>query len=39
MSHILNKILVFSITCGKYGNKNEKIFTKEESIEILKIFI
>ena len=31
------KTLVISIICGKCGNKRQRIFIKEESIEILKI--
>ena len=35
--HIFGKTFVRSIICSKCGNKDEKIFKKEESIEILKI--
>ena len=36
-SHLLQKeTLVFSITCSKYKNQDEKIFKEEQSIEILK---
>ena len=32
----LEKALVLSIICSKCENEDEKIFTEEESIEILK---
>ena len=35
--YILEKTLVLSFICSKSGNKDEKIFKKEESIGILKI--
>ena len=37
ISHLLEKILVFSVIYNKCKNKNKKIFKEEESIEILKI--
>ena len=37
ISHLLEKILVFSFIYNKCENKNQKIFKEEESIEILKI--
>ena len=37
MSYIFKKTLVFSITCSKRKNEDEKIFKEERSIEILKI--
>ena len=37
ISYILEKILVLSVICSKYKNEDEKLFKKEESIEILKI--
>ena len=37
ISHILEKTLVLSVICSKYMNEDEKLFKKEESIEILKI--
>ena len=37
ISYIFEKTLVLTIICSKYENKDEKIFKKEESIEILKI--
>ena len=36
VSYILDKTLVLSITCDKCGSNDQKIFKKEESIEILK---
>ena len=36
ISYIFKKRLVFSIICCKCKNDDEKIFKKEESIEILK---
>ena len=38
ISYIFEKTLVLSIICSKCENDNEKIFTEEEPIEILKIF-
>ena len=35
--YILEKTLVLSIMCSKCKLENEKIFKKEESIELLKI--
>ena len=35
--YIFEKRLVLSIICSKCENEDEKIFEKEESIEILKI--
>ena len=37
ISCLLDETLVLSIICSKYRNEYEKIFNKEESIEILKI--
>ena len=37
ISYILEKTLVLSIICIKCKNEDEKIFTEEESTEILKI--
>ena len=37
ISYILEKALVLSVICSKYKNEDEKLFKKEESIEILKI--
>ena len=37
ISYIFEKTLVFSIICSKCKNGDEKIFNKEESIEILNI--
>ena len=37
MSYLLEKTLVLSIICSKCKNEDEKIFTEEDSIEILKI--
>ena len=37
ISYLLEKTLVLSIICSKCKNKDEKIFKKEDSIEILKI--
>ena len=37
ISYLLVKILVLSIICSKCKNEDEKLFKKEESIEILKI--
>ena len=37
ISHPLQKTLAFSIIFSKCKNKDETIFKKEESIEILKI--
>ena len=34
---MLEKILVLSIICSKYGSKDEKMFKEEESMTILKI--
>ena len=36
MSYICDKILLFSSTCNKCGNEDEKLFKEEESIEMLK---
>ena len=36
-SYPLEKTLVLSIVCSKCKNEDQKIFKKEESIEILKI--
>ena len=38
ISYLLEKTLVLSIICSKYKNEDEKLFKKEESIEILNIF-
>ena len=37
ISYLLVKTLVLSIICSKCKNEDEKLFKKEESIEILKI--
>ena len=37
ISFIFEKTLVLSIICSKCGNEDEKIFNKEESIEILNL--
>ena len=37
MSYLLEKTSVLSIICSKYKKEDEKIFKKEESVEILKI--
>ena len=37
ISYLLEKTLVLSIICSKCKNEDEKIFTEEDSIEILKI--
>ena len=37
ISHLLEKILIFSVICCKCKNEDEKLFKEEESIEILKI--
>ena len=37
ISYLLQKRLVLSIICSKCKNKDEKLFTEEESIELLKI--
>ena len=37
--HTSLKTLVLSINCSKSKNEEEKIFQKEESIEILKFFV
>ena len=37
ISYILEKTLVLSVICSKYKNEDEKLFKKEESVEILKI--
>ena len=37
ISYIFRKTLVLSLTDGKCGNENEKIFKEEELIGILKI--
>ena len=37
ISYICDKILLISSICNKGGNKDEKIFKKDESIEILKV--
>ena len=39
ISYLLKKILVLSIICSKCKNEDEKLFNKEESIEILKILV
>ena len=36
-SYLLEKTLVLSISCSKCKNEDEKLFKKEESMEILKI--
>ena len=37
IAYICNKTLLLSSICYKCGSEDEKIFNKEESIEILKI--
>ena len=37
ISYLLERAVVLSIICSKCKNENEKIFKKEESIEIRKI--
>ena len=37
ISYVLEKVLVFSIICGRCKNEDESLFKEEESIEILKI--
>ena len=37
ISLLLEKTLVLSIICSNYKNEDEKLFNKEESLEILKI--
>ena len=37
ISYLLEKTLVLCIISGKCKNKDEKLFKKEETIEILKI--
>ena len=37
-SYIFEKILVFSNICSKCKYKDQKIFEKEKSVEILKIY-
>ena len=37
ISYLLEKTLVLSISCSKCKNEDEKLFKKEESMEILKI--
>ena len=37
ISYVLEKRLVLLIICSKCKNEDEKIFTEEKSIEILKI--
>ena len=37
ISYLLEKTLALSIICSKCKNKDEKIFKKEEVIELLKI--
>ena len=37
ISYLLKKKLVLSIICSKCKNEGEKLFRKEEAIEILKI--
>ena len=37
ISSILDKTLLLSIICSKYGNEYKKIIKEGESIEILKI--
>ena len=39
ISYILEKKLVLSIICCKCKNEVEKVFKKEQSIEILKFFV
>ena len=37
ISYLLEETLVLSINCSKCKDEDEKLFNKEESIEILKI--
>ena len=37
ISYLLEKTLVLPISCSKCKNEDEKLFKKEESMEILKI--
>ena len=37
ISCIFDKILIISITCGKCGKNDEKLFKEEKSFVILKI--
>ena len=37
VSYLLEKTLFLSIICSKCMNEDEKLFIKDESIEILKI--
>ena len=37
ISYLLGRTLVLSIICSKWKNEDEKLFKKEQSIEILKI--
>ena len=39
MTYICDKALPLSSVCNKCGSEDEKIFKKEESIEILKIIV
>ena len=39
MTYICDKALPLSSICNKCGSEDEKIFKKEESIEILKIIV
>ena len=36
-SYLLEKTLVLSIICSKCKNEDEKIFKKEDSVELLKV--
>ena len=37
MSYLFEKLLVLSIICSKCKSEDEKLFKKEESVEILKL--
>ena len=37
LKYLLEKTLVLTIICSKCKNEDDKIFTEEKSIEILKI--
>ena len=38
-SPLLKKVLIYSIICSKFKNEDEKSFTEEKSIGILKIVV
>ena len=37
LKNIFDKTLAFSIICSKCGDNNDRVFTAEEIIEILKV--